>query len=146
MKKLLWLTVLLAIPYCSIAQEKKDFKLLLLSPYYSKPHSRTDMVWSFSKPLGFAAAEADAYTTAREIKRGYVESNPLDNMIIPKDQPAIWSRSALLSGEAYGINLILQYAYGKCGTSKLCKWTVIGARGYFTGMSVANAVHNTTLP
>ena len=124
----------------------QDTTRMLVSPYFSEARSTTDLVWLISKPLSFAAAHADAYSTARAIERGYVERNPLDNLLIARNSPAAVSRSALLHGETFAINLLLDFAYGKCGTSKLCKWSVIGARSYFTGRSVASTIHNIRLP
>ncbi len=137
---------LVLLPNLSRGQEKYSFKSNLASPFWSNPRSRTDFVWEISKPIAFIAGEFDAYTTAQQIRRGYVESNPLDNLMIRRDDPALASRSVLHHGENYAINSILQFAYYKCGPSRLCKWTVIGARSYFTGLNIAGTVHNLRLP
>ncbi len=137
---------LFVLPGICSGQENSSLKLNLYSPYWSSPHTRTDAVWATVKPLGFVVGELDAWSTSQQIRRGYVESNPMDNMLIPRNDPALGSRSALQHGENYGINLVLQFAYNKCGSSKLCKWTVIGARGYFIGRSAASTAHNLRLP
>ena len=146
MARIAGILFLLALPgFCS-GQESSSLDLKLLSPYWSKPHTKTDAVWATVKPLGFVAAELDAWSTSQQIKRGYWESNAMDNALIKRDDPALGARSALQHGENYAINLVLQVAYNKCGTSRLCKWTVIGARGYFIGRSVNSTVHNLRLP
>jgi hypothetical protein len=146
MARIAGMLFLLALPgFCS-AQEKPSLDLNLVSPYWSKPHTKTDAVWSVVKPLGFVAAELDAWSTAQQIKRGYVESNAMDNALIKRNDPALGGRSALQHGETYGVNMMLQLVYNKCGTSRLCKWTVIGARGYFIGRSLNSTVHNMRLP
>jgi hypothetical protein len=150
MRYALCITAILAVSCCCLAQEirdsKMDLKFLLLSPYYSKPHTTTDKIWSVTKPFGFVVGEIDAYTTAQQIKRGYVESNPMDNLLIPRDKPALLARSGLGHAENYGINLLLQVAYGRCGPSKFCKWTVIGTRGFFIGRGIVSIMHNNRLP
>jgi hypothetical protein len=137
---------LFVLPNLCSGQEDNSLKLNLFSPYWSKPQTKTDAVWATVKPLGFVAGELDAWSTSQQIRRGYVEINSMDNMLIQRNDPALGSRSALQHGENYGINLVLQLAYNKCGPSKLCKWTVIGARGYFIGRSTASTIHNLRLP
>jgi hypothetical protein len=146
MARIVAILFLIILSNICLGQENLSPKLNLYSPYWSKPYTKTDAVWAIAKPLGFAAAQVDAWSTSRQIKRGYVESRTLDNLLIRQDDPALGSRSALQHGENYVINLVLQLAYNKCGPSKLCKWTVIGARGYFTGRSAVSAVHNLRLP
>ena len=146
MTRIVGILFLLALPNICSAQGNSTDRFSLYSPYWSKPQTKTDIVWSVVKPLGFVAAEFDAWSTSREIKRGYVESNPMDNMLIQRNDPAFGSRSALQHSEAYAISFVLQLAYNKCGTSKLCRWSVIGARSYFIGRSAASTAHNMRLP
>jgi hypothetical protein len=137
---------LICLPgFCS-GQENSSLKLDFFSPYWSKPHTRTDAVWAAMKPLSYVAAELDAWSTARQIKKGYVESNAMDNALIKWNDPALGSRSAVQHGEEYVINMTLQLVYNKCGSSKFCKWTVVGARGYFIARSATSAAHNLRLP
>jgi hypothetical protein len=146
MARIAALLFLFVLPNICSGQEDSSLKLNLFSPYWSKPYTKTDAVWATVKPLGFVAAELDAWSTSRQIRRGYVESSAMDNMLIKRDDPALGGRSAIQHGENYAINLVLQFAYNKCGSSKLCKWSVIGARGYFIGRSAASTAHNLRLP
>jgi hypothetical protein len=146
MARIAGILFLLVLPGICSGQENNSLKLNPFSPYWSKPQTKTDIVWSTVKPLGYVAAGLDAWSTAQQIKRGYVEANSMDNMLIKRNDPAFGGRFVLQHSEAYGINLVLQFAYNKCGPSKLCKWSVIGARSYFIGRSAASTVHNLRLP
>jgi hypothetical protein len=139
---ILFLFVVVSLSCPVLAQERSGLTHTLLSPYSIAPQTKTDIVWSIVKPIGFIATELDAISTTNAIKRGYVEANPLFNLIIPRNQPALSSRSLLMHGQTYAINMGFQYAYNKCGPSRFCKWTMIGARTFFTGMSITAALHN----
>ncbi len=129
--------IALVCAFCSTARSEET------QAEVSKPiPTKLDHIWTVSKWCGYPAAVVDAYTTSRGISRGYVESGRLDNVLIPRDRPMLAARSGLLVAEAWGINTVLGYAYKKCGKDKLCKVVVIGARGYFTGMSIRNSIHN----
>lgn len=101
-----------------------------------------DHVWTASKIAAYPTASADAWTTSQAISRGYVEANPLDNLLIDRARPAYAQRLLLLNAQEFGINAAFNFGYKKCGPSKLCKLTVIGGRGLFTGFHIYAVFHN----
>lgn len=119
-----------------------------LAPLYSHPEAKLDHAWNFTKAASFAAVVVDARTTANEIRRGYVEASPLDNLVINREDPAFAKRALWIGLQTWGINALLDLAYHRpdCRQSKICKIAVIGAGNFFTGRSVANSLHNLNLP
>jgi len=120
------------------------FSLIQTSPAKDKK-DKTSYIWFTVQAANLITAEADALTTSQAIRRGYVESSPIDNIFIPRNSPSPIKRSALLLGQTAGFNLILNYAFHKCGPSRACKWVCIAAGSYFAGRYSVNSFHNSRL-
>lgn len=137
MKKLLLLVALILFSSPAFSQ---DF---LWKAVYDPPETKMEWLKESVKLASYASAVSDAKTTISAINRGMLEGDTIHNLLISRNDPAPYARTAYIVGGAYVLNLAFDYLYNKFD-NKYIRLILIGTRSVHIGFQINFSIDNST--